>query len=834
MRVSYCWVILLLLCIGCQQTRDNTPTPPTPVAAHTAIATPTLTATSTPPPTATPTRQPTVTPTPSLTRTPSPIPTATPTATNTPTPRPLLTGEPLTWLQTGQQLHLEQVLGNSGGIWFYAATEHLPSMIVWLESNRMLQGVSITDGATVFALEVPEGKSVYTIEAELLYLSTVPDDGEGVYFAGVYQLPSLTPICEDIRPFQCDFSAEILIHTDSYPKRPINDGAVKVTSSYAYEDGYELQITTDSSIWSQTYVNRPSWLVLDDDLIVSHNKNQLTRHDGQTGEVVWTTKTVSDDFHAIQLDFQPLRAELVQHDGDVLVHHGYQLTRFNGQTGDPLWQTTTVSEGRHYLLIDGDYLWSGSDAGYVHLFDVRTGKLLWEQDVWATSDAFTHRVRPWIVSDNKVIVLSGFLSSAFVWGTNDDVYEPQPTRTPRPTPTPIPTAIVTPAPAGELPTLPDQWQDWLHAIVLFLNTQPDPQNRFEQLIAQWLTTGNLDRGTHAWLDLDGDAVDELVLAINAERTYGCLNHTMLAIVQQNSDETYEIVWQTTVDNVDPVKIIPSPEDAEPHIVILSDEGFELEALPSHDPFADLNGDGLSEVVFRTSCAGNNSSAETYHILTFHNDTFRNMTPKPIKVLNGFWQSGFVDINDDGVLDFVATGSDYHSRSPRTIATYLWSETEQAYVLHANELSRSQPFIYYLLFASDLLQTGKYQKTVDLLIDNQNASAQNDRLLALAELQLMLAYIQLGDLENARIWAQSTAFEGELYQQAKQLFWEQYVATGEWTSSAEIARTRIRMAGWHYAQPSVPTSYRSPVLQDLNDFIPCPNCIQGYFGSFFDQ
>jgi hypothetical protein len=96
---------------------------------------------------------------------------------------------------------------------------------------------------------------------------------------------------------------------------------------------------------------------------------------------------------------------------------------------------------------------------------------------------------------------------------------------------------------------------------------------------------------------------------------------------------------------------------------------------------------------------------------------------------------------------------------------------------------------------------------------------------------MLAYLLLEDGESAAYWANSGNYSDQLYSEVKQIFWDIYQESNDWTAAAEAARRRVRLAGFERSQLVPWVGYANTPL-DLEDILPCADCLQGSIGSNF--
>jgi hypothetical protein len=139
-----------------------------------------------------------------------------------------------------------------------------------------------------------------------------------------------------------------------------------------------------------------------------------------------------------------------------------------------------------------------------------------------------------------------------------------------------------------------------------------------------------------------------------------------------------------------------------------------------------------------------------------------------------------------------------------------------------------------LDANEKMLSGDYVGVISLLQDSLTSSAHIDRTeteTACAEYQLMLANVLLGNDQAAARWAESGHYATQLYSQVKVEFWQEYQRNRGWTTAAEAARLRARLAGPERMQPWPVDWAGYPGYITLEQICPCPKCLQGPLAYF---
>lgn len=508
--------------------------------------------------------------------------------------------------------------------------------------------------------------------------------------------------------------------------------------------------------------------------------------------------------------------DFVTDGNDVIYRDGSQVYRHDGLTGDVEWQTTVEGNDPSNMLVDGRWLLAGSEVGFLHILDVKTGAVLWKQDIWATIEPRNLYVSPVALLGDEIIldVLNGFLSIS--GNENWIVVEPAPSPTLTPTVTPTPTPIPTFAFSadGELPEAPGEIELWPRAIVSFLNVGPSNNGRIEALLEKWTNNYRnlfnvtiIESGNQFQrVDLDGDGRQELLMALT-HPTY-VDGQGWILIVQEDANGQYAISWS------------------------------QLGHITTLLSVTDLNNDGTIDFIAGDWWVGGPTASVALIPVGWNGQEFVELSKETITSTNIRYQNITIeDTNDDGFLEIIFLGGSFGSAGAgltrESTFTYVWSE--DGYVLESKIPVLPQDYYFFLVDANEQLVAGNYEAAIAIYessFDTENAIYNSyiaDHQRAFAEFQLMLAYLLLGDEESAAEWATSGNYPNELYTEVKQTFWDIYQQANDWTTAAEAARTQVRLAGFQANQLHPYLGYANSPLT-LEDILPCAKCLQGTIGN----
>lgn len=831
-------LVIGLFFVACQKTPEQ------PIVTQVAFPTPTYTntPTSTDPPPTTPVATATLPPQPFHT----PLPTATPTLLPTPIPAP-----PPTLLQT--QIPLGLNWGLSGLGTRLLLTEQYPVMVY--RSFYPRSGVYLANADTgEIILEIPANKRSieYDAAGDTLYI-ILSDDDNPVVSVQAFALVN-GGFLWDVSLEQPDLSEVVAF----------DDGLLLIEHHYGSGPNHTLTFleASDGQVRWQIRPNRGCFIHhddvqrLDDDLYVVCDE-AIFRLDVTTGEelaflatapgfvhtfrvttqAIYLKRAVWENEHfngttvevehyyveARELDnYQVLWSVEVPADahdfaifaGDLVYRANNQVIRLNPVTGQTVWQTTILGEVPSNLLLQGQWLLVGSHVGYVHLLNVQTGEVAWEQDVWATIEPRFIYVAPIALLDDALIlgVDYGFVSLGL---TQESIWQeptPAPTTVPAPIPTATPLPFFTPLAPGTWPTVPETTALWPSVILSFLNSDPDNIGQVEPLLTEWLESqgirSSLPRLTVQRVDVNGDDLDELLLLIHG--TYVDFWEGWALVIEQKVNGQYQLAW--------------SRPAVMPNIVTVTD----------------VNGDGWADFVFVDVSYGVSQAYGTVIPVAWDGQVYQNLAYEPIATTNIIPEQVRVeDTTGDGRLEIIIHGGTYGSAGagPNRASTFTYTLSEQGYVLLSQEPDLPQLYYFFLVDANYRLVAGDYEGAIALYASSYSSwdaifsDYDDDHQHAFAEFQLMLAYLLLGDEEMAARWANTGAYPDQLYSEVKLIFWDVYQESHDWTAAAEAARKRVRLAGVSRAQLTSWVGYANTALT-LDDICPCADCLQGSLGSLY--
>lgn len=503
---------------------------------------------------------------------------------------------------------------------------------------------------------------------------------------------------------------------------------------------------------------------------------------------------------------------------DVIYRDRNQIFRQDGLTGDVIWQTEVEGDVPLDMVVSGQWLLAGSRVGYLHILDVKSGEVRWKEDIWASIEPRELFIKPIALLDDEIILelFWGFLSIGV--SQNKVIVEPTSAPTPTPTimPTPSPLPTFTNPANGDLPEAPEDVAVWPTAIVAFLNSSPSNNGRIEAMLEKW-TNGyqNLSYivpfesdNQFQRVDLNGDGRQEFLMALSDPRYID--GDGWILVVQQEANGQYAIAWS------------------------------EMAHIPILLSVTDLNDDDTTDFVAGDWWLGIHTASDGLFPVGWNGEEIVALSQEPIHSTNILYETIMVeDTDNDGFVEIVFQGGTYGSAGAgltrNSTFTYVWSE--EGYVLESKVPDLPQEYYFFLVDANDQFVAGNYEAAIAMYessIDTEDAiynSYDVDHQRAFAEFQLMLAYLLLGDEESAVEWATSGNYPDQFYSEVKQIFWDSYQDTHNWTAAAEAARTRVRLGGIEQNQLSSWLGYANSILT-LEEILPCADCLQGSIGSLY--
>lgn len=510
---------------------------------------------------------------------------------------------------------------------------------------------------------------------------------------------------------------------------------------------------------------------------------------------------------------------LVIYEDDIIYRDKDQLIRLDSANGQPIWRTNLTGEVSNTMFLTQNRLFIGSEVGYVHLVDADTGELLWEQDIWGTIEPRTIWITPIALIPNGLVIFTSgrFVSGTLLLGTPGLPVWPTPTqpptRTPEPTFTPTPMPVFTlPAP-GEMLSPPAEMSDWPAALAAFLTAAPGNYSAIDRLLTYWSDSLGLPK--LQWkigqADLTGNQKSE-VFGIISEAWEG-----VVFILRKDSQGAY----------------LPAYVDWN-----YSD--------PKIQAIIDLDLDGDKEFIYNITIHGASEATTSVIPLNWNGETFVNMALDEITSTN-------VDlievknITGDDKQEITIHGGTAGSGAAGPIreSTDIYALSEGKYILFdqipepASNLMDN--YFFLMVDAHKAFMNGDLKDAIQrfenaLFSPKASASlkeypAHIEHMQAFAEYQLMLAYLLSGNEEKAKEWAVTGHYPDRLYSQVKEIFWQTYQESHEWTPAAEAARTRARLAGFTRLQLIPWPGWKNETM-DLEDVCPCKECRQGWIGSLW--
>lgn len=197
-------------------------------------------------------------------------------------------------------------------------------------------------------------------------------------------------------------------------------------------------------------------------------------------------------------------------------------------------------------------------------------------------------------------------------------------------------------------------------------------------------------------------------------------------------------------------------------------------LPTVTAVADLTGDGLPEVVIEIVFCGAHTCNHSYNIIGAPAGAVQGLVPaiseypRPaISMMSS--EVAFADRTGDGRIDLIQHGGFIGSAGAGpyqrgTTDIWAWQPAQNQFALAETILDPSNYRFHLLYEANDLFAAGEYAAAIPKYSDVvQNATLEDGVGLILQEstfdpsrqfaaFRLMIAYLQLGDMDNATVWA----------------------------------------------------------------------------------
>lgn len=466
-------------------------------------------------------------------------------------------------------------------------------------------------------------------------------------------------------------------------------------------------------------------------------------------------------------------------------------------SGMERWQTALEEYVPSGLLLQDDYLYVGSRTGFLHILDITTGQIVWDQDIWATVDFRPYLILPTMLISDTVVLNTeqGYMALSVDGNLQPAFPDEAATALPTPRPTETPQPILSPS---EDIILPTDLAEWPAAIVSFLNGRSPAEDTLEEVARlvneqfdvqlTWRPLATSSTFTEAWFIL----IDPFDYA----------SEGWALIVGKNLEGSYILEMSMPALN------------------------------PINEQLVDLNNDGWEDIVYETKIYGANFSGNSVTAVLW--DGSSSQLAGSLSMIN-MGERIIEDRTGDGMQEIILHGGEMFSVAAgltRPI-TQVYALQDNQYKLISEQPDLPQPYYFFVMDANELFLAEEYEAAIVLYQSTINSEeaiynwyAPHQK--AFAELQIMLAYILLDDMENAAQWAGLDEYAGELYGQVKSIFWEKYQQTNDWTIAAESARLRVRQAGFENVQLDN-VGYENRYLA-LHSIIPCSDCLQGEIGN----
>ena len=220
-------------------------------------------------------------------------------------------------------------------------------------------------------------------------------------------------------------------------------------------------------------------------------------------------------------------------------------------------------------------------------------------------------------------------------------------------------------------------------------------------------------------------------------------------------------------------------------------------LPTIEHFGDLTGDGRPEVAILRLFCGAHTCNHAYDIVGAPNGTVQSLVPAtaqyPQPVISMMSSEvTFADRTGDGIIDLVqhggfigSVGAGPYQRGYTEI--WSWQPAQNQFALAETILDPSNYRFHLLYEANDLFEAGEYAAAIPKyveVVENPNLEdgtgilvpeSTYDPSRQFAAFRLMLAYMQLGDMENATVWSDwlYANYPNTAVEDAVITFWEDY-------------------------------------------------------------
>lgn len=257
---------------------------------------------------------------------------------------------------------------------------------------------------------------------------------------------------------------------------------------------------------------------------------------------------------------------------------------------------------------------------------------------------------------------------------------------------------------------------------------------------------------------------------------------------------------------------------------------------------DLTGDGLPEVAIMRQFCGAHTCNHAYDIVGAPNGTVQSLVPAtaqyPQPVISMMSsEATFADRTGDGVADLAQHGGFISSAGAGpyqrgTTEVWSWQPAQNQFTLAETILDPSNYRFHLLYEANDLFAAGDYSAAILKYVDVvENPSLDDgfgliiqestyDSSRQFAAFRLMIAYLQLGDMDNATVWS------GWLYDnypnahitEGVTAFWEDYNFNHSVASGCAVTISLLEtfpnptgpLADLGYALPSLTAESVCPV------------------------
>ncbi len=579
-----------------------------------------------------------------------------------------------------------------------------------------------------------------------------------------------------------------------------------------YEAYFALDKTTGELVYQNQlpeYTYLYNLRAIDNQVFLRRNGHE-ENEDGYQREVAYLQVVDVQDLENVvwqkQINREVFTFEVFEE--DIIYRDGNRVNRLDGRTGDPVWETELITYSPGGLLIVDKWLFVGSRNGYLHLLDGMTGAIVWEQDIWATLQPRPLSIYPLVWTGESLISYLDYeVVELGLHGETDwQIEQAESFSTPLPMPTQTPFPILPTLEPDTTLQQPESMEQWPTYILAYLNSPGTTPDALQQILSAWLKdepTAESNAAAYVErVDLNNDQLQDLIVYTDNWPGW------FLTLIQ-TSPSQYEPAWVRTNEA----------------------NRFQLLAV------IDLNNDGLTDFVYSEAIYGASQSTVTIHPVGWQNGKLKSLSTNPISSTNVWVEDIQIeDVDGDGFIDIGFRGGTYGSLAagPNRESTFIYSWRNGSYELISQEPTLPQEYFFFLVEANQLLTAGKYEEAIDLY---KNTMATEDAIYyyntphqrAFAEFQIMLAYLLLNDEAAAVAYAENGRYQDQLYGKVKQIFWETYQGTRNWTETAEAARTHVRLAGYQKAQLVEWVGYANTSLT-LNDIVPCAACLQGTIGS----